>query len=150
MKVGLPQETIVDPLQTMIRVETRLQYANGYLELGMTKEAADELNAIEGDDLLERPDILKVRIKLYLESKKWNLMTRKAKKLAEIEPDNAFGWIYWAYALRERNRTEEAKAVAEKAIDVHPDDATLWFKPRMLLLTARRGGRRVSPPGQSR
>jgi hypothetical protein len=36
----------------MIPTKTRLQYANGYLELGMLDDASDELEAIEGDSFL--------------------------------------------------------------------------------------------------
>lgn len=33
----------------MITTKTRLQYTQGYLELGMLDDASDELEAIEGD-----------------------------------------------------------------------------------------------------
>ena len=34
----------------MIPTKTRLQYANGYLELGMINEASEEIESIMGED----------------------------------------------------------------------------------------------------
>jgi len=110
----------------MIQIEKRLQYANGYLDLGMTKEATVELNAIPE---AERPDpaVRSMFIRLYLEAKKWRKMAEASKALAEVSPENAFGWTNWAYALRELNQHKQAKDVATDALLQHPNEAVLWF-----------------------
>jgi len=71
----------------MIRTETRLQYANGYLDLGMVSEAAQELDSIDTSDQ-DHADLLTMRVRIYLESKKWLRMELAAKELAEREPEN--------------------------------------------------------------
>ena len=43
----------------------RLQFANGYIDLGMVNEASDELEAIDWDDRLN-PEILAVLVALYM------------------------------------------------------------------------------------
>lgn len=110
----------------MIRTETRLQYARGYLDLGMTKEAAQELGAVADKDS-QSGDFLSVSISLHLGTKKWKRMELAAKKLSELEPENPFGWVNWAYALRERNQVKEALSVAETGLEFVPKEAVLWF-----------------------
>lgn len=110
----------------MIPTRTRLQYANGYLDLGMTKEAALELEAIDDKDRLEA-EVKAMRIRLHLGRRRWKLMVNESQQLTEIDPENPFGWVNWAYALREQNRIKEAKAIAEKSLEIHPKEAVLWF-----------------------
>ena len=110
----------------MIRASTHLQYANGYLELGMVKEARAELAAIDDADRDCR-DYRLMMVKLHLETRQWKRMEVVSKSLVEIDPEDVFGWVNWAYALRELNRTLDAKSVAEKGVALHPDEAVLWF-----------------------
>lgn len=95
-----------------------LEYASGYIALGLVNEASDELEAIEGPDRLSA-DVMRVRVDLYLTAKKWDLLVAVAKELARLRPDDEHGWIYWAYALRELNRVAEAKAVLLEAEPLH-------------------------------
>lgn len=110
----------------MIRTETRIQYANGYLDLGMAKEASLELDAVEDDETF-LTECLTARIRLHLCTRKWKRMELASKRLAELEPENPFGWINWAYALRERNKVKEALCVAEAGLEFVPEEGVLWF-----------------------
>ena len=110
----------------MIRTETRLQYANGYLDLGMMKDAALELNAIDEKDRLNS-EVLSMWTRLYSVSKDWFEMEGIAMQLVEKDPENGFGWVNWAYALREMERIEEAKEVALRGLSRCPKEAVLWF-----------------------
>ena len=110
----------------MIPTSTRLSYANGYLDLGMTEEAKEELDAIIESERLG-DDVLAMRARLYLESKNWEVMEAVSKQLATQSPKLAFAWVNWAYALREMGRNEEAKQVALRGLEQHPKEATLWF-----------------------
>ena len=47
--------------------------------------------------------------------------------MAHRAPCVVHGWANWAYALRKLDRYKEAKEVALKALDLHPNDAALWF-----------------------
>lgn len=110
----------------MIRTQTRLQYANGYLDLGMLKQAEAELEAIAVDDQ-GTPEAVSLWTRLHLERRHWPQMEQAAKSLARKDPKNPYGWVNWAYALREMNRHAEAKSVALKGLKLHPKEAVLWF-----------------------
>ncbi|MDQ8196871.1 tetratricopeptide repeat protein [Pelagicoccus enzymogenes] len=110
----------------MIPTSTRVSYANGYIELGMLKEASEELDAIEPSERL-MDDVLLVRSRLYLEARNWELMEAVSKQLAEQTPSSRHAWINWAYALREMERNEEAKNIALRALVLHPQEPVLWF-----------------------
>jgi len=110
----------------MIRTETRIQYANGYLDLGMTKEAAQELDAVV-DEAPFLGEFLTTCIRLHLNTRKWKRMEKTSRQLAELEPENPFGWVNWAYALRERNKVKEAMSVAEAGLEFVPEEGVLWF-----------------------
>ena len=110
----------------MIPTSTRLSYTNGYLELGMIQHAREELDAIAKKDLL-LPEVLAMRAKLYLETRNWELLEAVARNLTERSPDSFIGWVHHAYALRELDRTREAKTVALQGVRHHPKTAVLWF-----------------------
>ena len=48
----------------------RVRYAHGYLELGMLREAAGELDAIETAHAA-LPEVRCARVDLYMEAKEW-------------------------------------------------------------------------------
>ena len=81
----------------MIRTATRLMYSNGYLDLGMVKEAALEIDAIDEKDRSSF-EVLSMRVRLYSMSEDWSEMVDASKRLAEMEPEISFGWVNWAYA----------------------------------------------------
>ena len=54
-------------------------------------------------------------------------MADVSKHLAESYPDQSGGWMHWAYALREMDQIEEAKAVALRGLELHPDEAILHY-----------------------
>ena len=102
----------------MIPTRRHLEFASGYLELGMVTEAADELEAITGPDRLSA-GVMRVRADLYMEGQEWELLLAVARELARLRPDEEKGWIYSAYALRELGRIGEAKAVLLEAEPRH-------------------------------
>ena len=101
-----------------------LEFAAGYLALGMISEASDELEAIEGGDRL-RPEVMALRCDLYLEARQWDLLLAVARELARQRPGEVKGWIGWAFALRELNRVGEARAVLLEAEPIHGKDSGL-------------------------
>ena len=110
----------------MIPTSRHLSYAKGYIELGMVNEASDELEQIDWDDRL-KAEVLAVRLDLYLATKNWELMVAMANALAKGNPEQSQWWVQWAYALREWGKAEEAKEVALKRLELHPDEAILHF-----------------------
>ena len=110
----------------MISTQTRLRYANGYLELGMLDYASVELEAIPSSDRLTH-DVIALRSRFFLEANDWNALEDEARLLTENYPHDPYGWVNWAYALREQELTQEAKVVAAQALKLHPKEAILWF-----------------------
>ncbi len=98
----------------MIPTHRRIEYASGYLALGMVREAAAELRAVERADA-GRAEVLLLWIALYHETKQWPRLVTVAKRLARLNPSADQGWISWAYALRELERVEEAQTVLREA-----------------------------------
>ncbi len=110
----------------MISTKSRLSYANGFLELGMAKEAEKELNAIVVTDR-QNYDVLVMKNRLYMELRNWKKLVTAGRDLSEKYPNESYGWTNWAYALRELNRNQEAKDVVLNAVKQHPTEAVLWY-----------------------
>ena len=62
----------------------KLEYAQGWLELGRLNEAADELESIEGKDRMSTP-VLLVRCELYMAAKQWDMVDAMAKVITVRE-----------------------------------------------------------------
>jgi tetratricopeptide (TPR) repeat protein len=60
-------------------------------------------------------------------AKNWELMADIARHLAEGCADQARWCVHWAYALREMDKVAEAKEVALRGLELHPDEAILHF-----------------------
>ena len=110
----------------MIRTAKRLQYANGYLDLGMVTDAAAELEAIEKGDQASY-ETMSMWVRLYSESRDWSKMAALAEQLVALDEKAAYGWVNWAYALRELERVADAKEVATRGLKKHAEEAVLWF-----------------------
>jgi len=111
----------------MTSTRRHLQYASGYLKLGLLVEAAEELEAIQGKDRL-LPSVMSLRSDLYMEAEQWDLLLAVSQELARQRPRYEKGWIHRAYALREMGRVAEAKAVLIEAEPLHwRKSATLHY-----------------------
>ena len=104
--------------EVVISTRRHLQYAAGFLDLGMIPDAARELDAIVRADR-DTPEVLTVRIDLHMHAKQWKPVCTVAAKLVSAEPGNDKGWISWAFALRELGRIEKARQVLIEALPLH-------------------------------
>jgi hypothetical protein len=102
----------------MISTRRRLEFASGYIGLGLLSEASEELEMIAGPDRLS-VEVMRVRAELYLRAENWELLLAVCRELTRLCPDEERGWIHAAYALRELNRVVEAKAVLLEAEPRH-------------------------------
>ena len=84
-----------------------LAAAEGWLELSNPVEANDELEKITPIKRAH-PDVLKMRVRIYLEARKWEMALPVCEALVKSLPENPFGWIHRSYALHELKRTQEA------------------------------------------
>jgi tetratricopeptide (TPR) repeat protein len=76
-----------------------LSAAVGWLELGNHLEANEELEKIT-PQLRVHPDVLMVSWQIYAKGEQWASAFEIARSLVELVPDDSFGWIHQAYALR--------------------------------------------------
>lgn len=102
----------------MIPTRRHLEYARGYLELGMLAEAAAELTGVNLADQ-NLPEVGEVRADLHMQAKQWQPLLATARAYARQRPEADKGWIYWAYALRELDHVAEAQAVLREAEPRH-------------------------------
>src|SRR5690242_1804454 len=94
----------------MISTRRRIEFASGFIGLGLLPEALDELEKIEGEARFSA-EVMTVRAELYLQAKQWDLLAAVARELIRLKPEDERGWIHTAYALRELNLIAEAKSV---------------------------------------
>jgi len=96
----------------------RVQYARGFLELGMFAAAAKELDAIEGVARIGA-EVMELQVDLHMAARHWELVVAMAQEFTARHPVEPQGWISRAFALRELGCIREAKAVLLQAEPVH-------------------------------
>lgn len=84
-----------------------LRAAEGWLELGQSLEAEEELNRISAGNRTN-PDVLEMRWKIAAEAKAWDGALQIARDLIDVDPDRPTGWINHSYCLHELKQTQEA------------------------------------------
>ncbi|MFA6289684.1 MAG: hypothetical protein WC661_20065 [Opitutaceae bacterium] len=94
----------------MIPTRKHLDYALGYIELGLFPEAREELSRITAADR-KQPAVLGVLLELAMAEETWTAVITFAPQVADADPSNERPWIAWAYALRERGQIAEARDV---------------------------------------
>lgn len=92
--------------------------------LGMLADAARELAGIPREDDADR-DVLEARLDLATQRRSWKTAVRLGEQLATRYPEIEAGWIGWAYALRELQQVEEARAVLLEAEPRHGKKSAL-------------------------
>lgn len=92
--------------------------------LGMLADAASELAKVPREDD-ENREVLEVRLDLATQRKNWKTAVKCGEVLATKYPELEAGWIGWAYALRELQKIEEAKAVLLEAEPRHGKKSAL-------------------------
>jgi predicted Zn-dependent protease len=109
-----------------MQVKRRLSYAQGYLELGMIAEAAAELEAIPASSD-EGLDILGLRVAVLQEQKNWPALQQAAAEFVRRRPEEASGWVTWAYAMRRAESLDAAEQILRAGERLHPHEATIQF-----------------------
>ena len=78
-----------------------VQAAEGWLGLGDVESATSELREISPGERTH-PAVLSVRYEIYSKTKQWDMATDVASELIKMLPEEAFVWIWLAYATRRR------------------------------------------------
>ncbi len=104
----------------------RLRAAVGYLELGMSLDAWNELESIEARHR-SLAEVLKIRLEVCRAMEKWELMAKICQFLAKGEPDEAGHLLNLAYAIRRFATIEKAETVLKEAETKFPEDPLIKY-----------------------
>jgi predicted Zn-dependent protease len=107
-------------------LKRHLSYAQGYLELGLVAEARAELDQITGPEAESMP-VIGVKMAILQEAEAWAELTAVAAKVVERAPNEAAGWVTWAYATRRSKTLAAAEAILLRAERLHPHEPTIQF-----------------------
>lgn len=110
----------------MIDLARHFNAAQGYLELGMIREAVGELESIDPASR-ELPAVVSLRISLYFAMEKWTSAESDARQMVKSDPAEPGWWVQWAYATRRCRSIGEARQILLDAGKQHPQDATIQF-----------------------
>jgi tetratricopeptide (TPR) repeat protein len=102
-----------------------LEAATGYAELGMLLEANDELEKID-PFLRSLPEVLKLRLKIYIGVGKFELAAVVARKLWDSETKSEWA-ISWSDSVRQYKSLEPARRILLNAERKLPHDAAIKF-----------------------
>jgi len=75
--------------------------ATGWLELGNSREAAAELEALP-PVLAQHPEVLRVWYQIHAHENRWDLASETASTLAQTTPEDPQAWTHLAYATRRK------------------------------------------------
>jgi predicted Zn-dependent protease len=94
----------------VIPTSRHLEYIHGYLALGLVEEAAVELELIVNEDR-HSDEVLEISIDVYSLQKRWTAAVAAAQEFTRRHPEEAKGWISWAFALRREKSIPDAEAI---------------------------------------
>ena len=114
------------PARSPLAADVRVRFVEGYLGLGLLRQATAELRAIAAPDR-KLPAVLAAKADVHLEAKDWDRLITTGRELARRHPGTPQGWIHWAYALRELGRIDQALAVLREAEPLHPKVGVIHF-----------------------
>lgn len=103
-----------------------LSAAVGWLELGNSSEALDDLERISSAQRTH-PEVLEVKWAIYAKAHKWEKCMDVAKDLTNVAPKKALGWIHLSFALHELKRTKEAHSNLAGILERFPDDWLMHY-----------------------
>jgi predicted Zn-dependent protease len=104
----------------------QLSYAQGYLELGMKREAAEALKEIQEPDRTASA-VLSMGLTVRVEQEDWRRAAVIGAVLCEREPHVPGHWIQWAYATRRHKGLPEAREILMRGVGLHPLEAVFHF-----------------------
>lgn len=103
-----------------------LSYARGYLELGLVAEAAAELERLP-PAVRTGLEATAIRLAILQEQQNWPALRDEARRLVQLHPEEAAGWVTWAYAARRAESLAAAEGILLRAEQQHPAEATIQF-----------------------
>lgn len=106
--------------------QRQLDAAEGWLELGDWVQASEELQHITPQSR-GHPTVLRVSWGICAKAGKWEYAAEVARAIITALPENAWGYIHFAYSLHELKRTKEARAVLLPIADKFPEQYIIQY-----------------------
>lgn len=103
-----------------------LAFARGYLELGLVAEAAAELERLAPADR-DTFEAAGIQLAILQEQKDWPRLLDAARRFVARHPEEAGGWVTWAYAARRAESLGAAEDILLQGEQLHPSEATIQF-----------------------
>lgn len=109
-----------------MQLKWRLSHVQGYLGLGMVKEAAAEFEHLSATERDTTP-ALALRVAILQEQQDWTGLRDACIELVRRTPEDPGAWITWAYAVRRAETIDAAEEILRIAETKHPGEATIKF-----------------------
>jgi predicted Zn-dependent protease len=103
-----------------------LSMAEGYLELGMLKDALEHLDQLDCE-YQDRFAVQQLRVGILLRKKDWNSGLQCSLRICAIHPEEGYGYVHAAFCLHELGRTAEAKQTLLGGPASLLDDAVYYY-----------------------
>jgi len=104
----------------------RLSHVQGYLGLGLVAEAAAEFAHLSPTERDTTP-ALALRVAIFQAQQNWPALRDASIELVRRVPEDAGGWVTWAYAVRRSESILAAEEVLRIAETKHPTEPTIQF-----------------------
>lgn len=105
-----------------------VEAAEGWLGLGLPREAISELHEVSCDALAQ-PTTLNLLWVAHAELEEWDQAGDVANRLVECAPDEPGGWIHRAYAIRRKQggSIQEAWTALYPAVQLFPEETIIPY-----------------------
>ena len=120
------REQTTSAASTNARHARHLLAAEGYLDLGMYREAGLELEELE-PACFALEETLVLQLCVYAGLKQWKCAHELATTLSKQDPDNPQWTIWTASATCRLQSIEAAKGILLQALVTHPDNANIHY-----------------------
>lgn len=107
-------------------LERTLEVVLGYLDLGMSQDAWDELETLPAN-IRDSQIVVEHRIVIHQRLMEWRAARILAETLTRKVPAHPGFWILWAHSLRFEQSVEAAREVLRVAFELHPDFARIIY-----------------------
>jgi Flp pilus assembly protein TadD len=100
----------------------------GWLELGNTREARLELDALPSS-YADRTEVMDLRWLLHARESDWDGALAVAERLVALHPEDSSGWLHRAYAIRRvpAGGLTQATELLRPAFEKFPSEPTIPF-----------------------
>ena len=100
--------------------------ASGWLELGNPAEASAELAKVASTHA-HHPVVLELGWRICAAEHNWPDALAAARRLVQVHPEDATGWIHQSYCLHEMRRTREAFDLLAAIVRKFPRISTIPY-----------------------